>query len=114
MANVYSCTCHKGSCYIDGKCHSSEDCMHKAKTNGDMIRSMSDRELYEFLRDIAHDGPWDIKFERAFCDNCIPIRIEKNLFGREFGRYECEDGHCPHYDGNALKWWLEEVIEWNW
>lgn len=105
---IYSCTCPSGSCYVDGKCHFQEDCIYKARTNADVIRSMSDIELYDFLDKFAHDGPWYKEFEEAFCSDCKPVQVERNLFGREIEYYECEfeDGHCPYYDGDCLKWWL--------
>lgn len=105
---TYSCMCSSGSCYVDGKCHFQDDCIHKARTNADMIRSMSDDGLYNFLSAIAQDGPWADEFDKTFCQKCNPVEVERNLFGREVEYYECEfeDGHCPHYDGDCLKWWL--------
>lgn len=111
MANIHSCTCPQGACYVDGKCHYQKDCSYQAKTNADRIRCMSDKELYNFLDYIAQTGPWDYEFERTFCNNCSPVGFKKNFFGREVGYFKCEDGVCPHYNGNALKWWLKEVIE---
>ena len=112
MANVYSCTCPTGACYVDGKCHYQHGCFYQARTNADKIRCMSDEELYKFLRSLVYNGPWDKEFEEVFCDTCEPVESEKNLFGREVKYFECEfiDGKCPHFNGDALKWWLGKVI----
>lgn len=112
MPIIYSCTCHKGACYVDGKCHSSEYCQYQARTNEDIIRSMSSNELYDFLKSISIDGPWTDDFEDVVCYNCEPVEIERNFIGKETAYYECdyEDGKCPHYNGDALKWWLQREI----
>ena len=109
---IYSCMCPSGSCYVDGKCHFQEDCIHKVKNNSDRIKSMSDDELYDFLDRFAHDGPWHKEFEKTFCENCEPIEVEKNWFGTETPYYACEftDMGCPHYNGDCLKWWLEKRV----
>lgn len=112
MPIVYSCTCHKGACYVDGKCHSSEYCQYQARTNEDIIRSMTSNELYDFLNHITknNEKPWDYEFERIFCNNCSPVDFKRNFFGREIGYFECEDGVCPHHNGNALRWWLKKKV----
>ena len=110
MANVYSCTCPTGACYVDGKCHYQNDCYYQAKTNADKIRCMSDDELYKFLNSLVHEGPWNAEFEYVFCDTCEPVERDKNFFGREIEYYACEEDVCPNFNGDALKWWLGKVI----
>ena len=44
---------HPRPCFDDGKCHYKGECGHKAPlTNADLIRSMSDEELAEFIKNI--------------------------------------------------------------
>ena len=44
-------TCKLGEkgCWKDGKCHYIRDCENKVLTNADLIRSMSDEDLADFL-----------------------------------------------------------------
>lgn len=111
MPIVYSCTCHKGACYVDGKCHSSEYCQYQARTNEDIIRSMTSNELYDFLNSIAREGPWTDEFEDIICSRCEPVEVERNILGKETAYYECdyEDSRCP-YNEDALKWWLHKEV----
>ena len=48
-------TCKLGEkgCWKDGKCHYIHDCENKVLTNADRIRSMTDDELADLLREFA-------------------------------------------------------------
>ena len=81
-------------------------------TNADHIRSMSDEELAEFLEYLySHcDGPWEILFERKFCDHCPAPEYELED-GRNLKLHECDftGGKCPH--GSDVLWWLKQTYK---
>ena len=73
-------------------------------TNEDAIRSMSHKELYDFLNTIAQDGPWYEEFDKQLCQNCKPITIGND----EYAFCEIEGNKCPYYNGDPLEWWLNK------
>lgn len=83
-----------------------------SKTNADHIRSMTDEELSEFLEYLySHcDGPWEILFERKFCDHCPAPEYELED-GRNLKLHECDftGGKCPH--GSDVLWWLKQTYK---
>ena len=114
-------------CYRDGGCgpyemYSCADCPaskpeyaargKKVLTNADRIRSMTDEELAEFLEYLySHcDGPWEILFERKFCDHCPAPEYELED-GRNLKLHERDftGGKCPH--GSDVLWWLKQTYK---
>ena len=47
------CKLGEKGCWKDGKCHYIHDCENKVLTNADRIRSMTDDELADLLREFA-------------------------------------------------------------
>ncbi len=59
-------------------------------TNFEKITESPDA-LAAFLRSLnVIDGPWDIDFHRAYCDDCLYLGCDK----------------CPHEERNNPGWWL--------
>ena len=83
------------------------------KSNIDKIRSMSDEELAEFLKDIAYgrETAWDGQFAAEFCEKCPTTERFVEEFGRTEKFHECDfaDGECPH--GDSITWWLKQPAE---
>ena len=50
-----TCKLGENGCWNDGKCRATSNCEHKAVTNADRIRAMSDEELAEFIRDVSYE-----------------------------------------------------------
>ena len=103
----------KGSYAYRHKCYGEDMCRcNEPKTNADHIRSMTDEELSEFLEYLySHcDGPWEILFERKFCDHCHAPEYELED-GRNLKLHECDftGGKCPH--GSDVLWWLKQTYK---
>ncbi len=79
-------------------------------TNADRIRSMSDRELAEFL-DSAEKEPWSKSFVDTHCKNCPTTTCAVEGYDHQFELNECDfvDGKCPH--GSEVMWWLQQPPE---
>lgn len=70
-------------------------------TNAEKIRSMSNKELRDFLdkfRVETHTEP----FGKKFCKCCPTVGTT------EYKECEFVDGVCPH--GDSLTWWLEQKV----
>ena len=107
MEREYTCTSNDGACWEDGKCHYKYDCPHKITTKEDQIRSMSHKELYDFLDTIGQIGPWYEEFDKKLCKNCETIDDGKNTYAY----CEIVGNKCPH--GDVLEWWLNQPVEEN-
>lgn len=81
-------------------------------TNIDNIRSMSVKELEEFLISIAfrRETPWSRPFSEKFCKNCKPIIATVEEFDEPQAFCECDfvDGVCPY--GSDIEWWLQQPV----
>lgn len=105
---------HPRPCYDDGKCHYKGECGHKAPlSNADRIRAMSDKELAEFLEQIAYarETPWSELFAEKFCKSCPETKCEIPDYLNPLFLHECDftDGKCPH--GSEIVWWLQQPPE---
>ena len=102
----------------DGTCISKFPCSHKVEppkppTNSDRIRGMSDKELAEFLEQIAYarETPWSELFAEKFCKSCPETKCEIPDYLNPLFLHECDftDGKCPH--GSDIVWWLQQPAE---
>lgn len=69
------------------------------------IRSMTHKELYDFLNSIAQNGPWYDEFDEHCCKNCETIEVGRNTYAY----CEIVGNECPH--GDVLEWWLKRPAE---
>lgn len=79
-------------------------------TNADRIRAMSDKELAEFLEQIAYarETPWSEPFAEKFCKSCPTTTCTVEGYHHPMDLHECDftDGKCPH--GEDILWWLQQ------
>ena len=119
MSKEYPCVYYdREKCTLHGKETDYIDwcvmgpCSKETPSNADHIRSMTDEELAEFLEYLySHcDGPWEILFERKFCDHCPAPEYELED-GRNLKLPECDftGGKCQH--GSDVLWWLKQTYK---
>lgn len=86
---------------------------YNMRTNADVIRSMDNEQLANFIKRLVYDGKdlWSEAFRKTFCDQCDPVEELDLETGCARDVYPCDyaDGICPH--GDDILWWLRQPVE---
>lgn len=78
-------------------------------TNFEKILSMNIDDMEAFLNTFDYDEIMTL-FDREFCKNCETIKDETSPF-KEYAFCEIEGNKCPHCNGNAIRWWLNQPCD---